>query len=58
VQGGWELLLDKFKVAGTNLKWARTKLEGKNTWYIGLGSNCKRAFTKKVETGGACLGLM
>jgi hypothetical protein len=37
VQGGWELLRDEFKVAGTNLEWARTKLEGKNTWYIRLG---------------------
>jgi hypothetical protein len=28
VQGGWELLRDEFKVAGTNLEWAKTKLEG------------------------------
>jgi hypothetical protein len=37
VQGGWELLHVEFKVAGTNLEWARAKLEGKNTWYIRLG---------------------
>ena len=34
VNGGWELLRDEFKV---NLEWGKTKLEGKDTWYIRLG---------------------
>jgi hypothetical protein len=37
VNGGWELLRDEFKVAGTNLEWAKTRIERKETWYIRLG---------------------
>jgi hypothetical protein len=31
MKGGWELLGDEFKVG----EWAKTKVAGKNTWYIG-----------------------
>jgi hypothetical protein len=34
VQVEWELLHDEFMVAGPDLEWAKTKLAGKNTWYM------------------------